>query len=197
MVPVAVGAAVAYFLNAPLGGFAFGFRTALALIVSLALQVAGVAPRGRIHVGEGDHDRSGEPAHRRSIRRSATIRPRDPGPVLALARQLRYLPGAVSRRHRQLGLNFRGHEEYEQRGDAAAVRGFVADVAPWLRVVPVDGPLCTALGVRVPIGIAFDFNNVPLDIFVEGALVVDTFLDYDGDYNRADFNVAVGFRYWF
>lgn len=39
MVPVAVGAAVAYFLNAPLGGFAFGFRTALALIVSLALQV--------------------------------------------------------------------------------------------------------------------------------------------------------------
>ncbi|MGB2969980.1 MAG: 1,4-dihydroxy-2-naphthoate polyprenyltransferase [Candidatus Nanopelagicales bacterium] len=39
VVPVAVGAAVAYFLNAPLGGFAFGFRTALALIVSLALQV--------------------------------------------------------------------------------------------------------------------------------------------------------------
>lgn len=39
VVPVAVGAAVAYFLNAPLGGFAFGLRTALALIVSLALQV--------------------------------------------------------------------------------------------------------------------------------------------------------------
>lgn len=65
-----------------------------------------------------------------------------------------------------------------------------------VRVFDFDGA-GTALGVRVPIGIAFDFNNVPLDIFVEGALVVDTFLDYDGDYNRADFNVAVGFRYWF
>ncbi|MGV1035481.1 MAG: 1,4-dihydroxy-2-naphthoate polyprenyltransferase [Candidatus Nanopelagicales bacterium] len=39
VVPVAVGAAVAYFLHSPLGGFAFGFRTVLALIVSLALQV--------------------------------------------------------------------------------------------------------------------------------------------------------------
>lgn len=39
VVPVAVGAAVAYFLDSPLGGFAFGFRTLLALIVSLALQV--------------------------------------------------------------------------------------------------------------------------------------------------------------
>ena len=31
---------------------------------------------------------------------------------------------------RVLGLNFRGHEEYDGRGDAAAVRAFVAELAP-------------------------------------------------------------------
>ena len=55
----------------------------------------------------------------------------------------------------------------------------------------------TALGVRVPIGIAFDFNNVPLDIFIELALVVDFFVnDYRDDFG-ADLNGAVGVRYYF
>jgi hypothetical protein len=52
------------------------------------------------------------------------------------------------------------------------------------------------LGVRVPIGIAFDFNNVPLDVFIELALVVDLFFDYDDDY-AGDVNGAVGVRYYF
>ncbi len=58
----------------------------------------------------------------------------------------------------------------------------------------------TALGVRVPVGIAFDFNNVPLDIFIQVALTFD-FLHFgfrDGyrDF-YADFNGSFGIRYWF
>ena len=53
-----------------------------------------------------------------------------------------------------------------------------------------------AVGARAPLGIAFDFNNVPLDLFVELALVVDLFVDY-GDRYGADVNGAVGLRYYF
>jgi hypothetical protein len=53
-----------------------------------------------------------------------------------------------------------------------------------------------ALGVRAPIGVAFDFNNVPLDIFFELALVVDFFSGYR-DTLGADVNGAIGLRYWF
>lgn len=52
------------------------------------------------------------------------------------------------------------------------------------------------LGVRAPIGIALDFNNVPLDVFFELALVVDLFFNYDDDYG-GDINGAVGVRYYF
>lgn len=54
-----------------------------------------------------------------------------------------------------------------------------------------------ALGIRGPIGIAFDFNTVPLDIFVQLVLVLDF---YTGDYYRnayIDLNASVGLRYWF
>ncbi len=55
----------------------------------------------------------------------------------------------------------------------------------------------SVLGVRVPVGIAFDFNNVPLDIFVELAFVLDFYVsDYDDDVD-GDLNGAVGIRYWF
>jgi hypothetical protein len=58
----------------------------------------------------------------------------------------------------------------------------------------------TALGVRGPIGLAFDFNNIPLDIFVEAALVMDILFDYDDnreDRLYFDVNGAVGVRYYF
>ncbi|HVV85118.1 MAG TPA: TlpA disulfide reductase family protein, partial [Kofleriaceae bacterium] len=76
---------------------------------------------------------------------------RDEMPVLA----------ELARRHpdvRVLGLNYRGHEEYEQRGDAAAVRAFVTGSAPWLRVVPADERLWRALGrpAKVPTIYVFD-----------------------------------------
>lgn len=53
-----------------------------------------------------------------------------------------------------------------------------------------------ALGVRAPLGVAFDFNNVPLDVFFELALVVDFLFDYR-DEIFADLNGAIGVRYYF
>jgi hypothetical protein len=54
----------------------------------------------------------------------------------------------------------------------------------------------THVGVRVPAGIMMDFNNVPLDIFFEIAFVFDILRD-DGRHGRADFQSAIGIRYYF
>ncbi len=59
----------------------------------------------------------------------------------------------------------------------------------------------SAVGVRVPLGLAFDFNNTPLDIFVQLVPVID-FLDgdyYDRYDDRAHLGVdlSLGLRYWF
>lgn len=54
----------------------------------------------------------------------------------------------------------------------------------------------TAIGARVPIGIAFDLNNVPMDIFFELAVVVDLLIDDDDSYG-GDLHGAIGFRYYF
>ncbi len=51
------------------------------------------------------------------------------------------------------------------------------------------------LGVRAPLGILMDFNNVPLDIFFELALVVDVISSDDRGYS--DINGSVGIRYYF
>ncbi|HUS30386.1 MAG TPA: hypothetical protein VMZ53_17880 [Kofleriaceae bacterium] len=54
----------------------------------------------------------------------------------------------------------------------------------------------SALGVRVPVGIAFDFNNVPLDIFVQLVPTVDFFRHYRDDFGfHVDF--SIGIRFWF
>ena len=55
----------------------------------------------------------------------------------------------------------------------------------------------TALGVRVPFGIAMDFNETPIDIFFELAVVIDVFIDYPGHNYGPDLDGAIGFRYWF
>jgi hypothetical protein len=57
-----------------------------------------------------------------------------------------------------------------------------------------------AVGVRAPIGISFDFNNVPLDIFLEFALVLDFLVDRDDRFDDplyVDLNGAFGLRYYF
>ena len=62
----------------------------------------------------------------------------------------------------------------------------------------------SAVGLRVPFGLAFDFNNVPLDIFVELALVFDFIVDnddFDDDFHDGglyvDLDGAIGARYYF
>ena len=60
----------------------------------------------------------------------------------------------------------------------------------------------SALGIRIPLGIAFDFNNVPLDIAINVVPVLDflrgDYYDYYGR-DRAHFGVdfSVAFRFWF
>jgi hypothetical protein len=61
-----------------------------------------------------------------------------------------------------------------------------------------------AIGVRVPFGLAFDFNEVPIDIFVELVPVLDFFFGADcgpgDDYcDGVNFDImaAIGFRYYF
>lgn len=50
------------------------------------------------------------------------------------------------------------------------------------------------VGVRVPLGIAFEFNAVPLDVFLEAALIADV-IDDDDDNLHVD--LAGGIRFWF
>jgi thiol-disulfide isomerase/thioredoxin len=59
---------------------------------------------------------------------------------------------------RLVGINFRHHEEYDDRGDAATVRAYLAGAAPWLQVVPAGDALWRALGgpTRVPTIYVFD-----------------------------------------
>lgn len=55
----------------------------------------------------------------------------------------------------------------------------------------------TALGVRVPVGLAFDFNNTPLDIFVQLTFVVDLFVGGYRDTFGPHIEGSFGIRYWF
>jgi len=51
------------------------------------------------------------------------------------------------------------------------------------------------LGARAPLGILFDFKRIPLDVFLEVALVVDIIRPSEDDV--VDVNVGVGVRYYF
>lgn len=59
----------------------------------------------------------------------------------------------------------------------------------------------TYLGVRAPIGVSFILGKVPMDIFVELALVVDLVHfesdPYMDDYGRAGIDGSLGARYYF
>lgn len=59
----------------------------------------------------------------------------------------------------------------------------------------------SALGIRVPVGVSFDFNNVPLDIFIQLVPVVDFIRGdyYDRFRDRTHFGIdlSAGIRYWF
>jgi thiol-disulfide isomerase/thioredoxin len=47
---------------------------------------------------------------------------------------------------RVLGVNYKGHEEYDNRGNATQLRAYIGEHVPWLRVVPADERLFDALG---------------------------------------------------
>jgi hypothetical protein len=67
-----------------------------------------------------------------------------------------------------------------------------------------DGNNCTfrgsAIGVRVPVGLSFDFNNVPLDIFIQLVPTIDFVSGpyYDRFDRRNHFGVdfSAGIRFW-
>jgi hypothetical protein len=52
-------------------------------------------------------------------------------------------------------------------------------------------------GIRIPLGLSFDFNNVPIDIFGQIVPTVDFFHDYTNHNFYIDFDITVGIRYWF
>jgi len=68
---------------------------------------------------------------------------------------------------RVLGVNYKGHEEYADRGNAAAVERYVAEHAPWLRVVPADDALFELLGrpPKIPTMYVFDRRGALVEIY--------------------------------
>lgn len=54
----------------------------------------------------------------------------------------------------------------------------------------------STIGLRVPFGLAFDFNNVPFDAFVQFCYTAD-FYDSYGNGFYSDFEFSIGARYWF
>lgn len=59
---------------------------------------------------------------------------------------------------RLLGVNYRGHEDYDGRGSSAAVAAFAART-PWLRVVPIGDDVFAALGSPPAIPTLYVFNS--------------------------------------
>lgn len=59
----------------------------------------------------------------------------------------------------------------------------------------------SVFGIRVPIGISFDFNNTPLDIFIQLVPVFDfiygDYYDHFRDRAHIGIDLSVGVRYWF
>lgn len=54
----------------------------------------------------------------------------------------------------------------------------------------------TRIGLRLPVGISFDFPKMPFDVFTEVALVLD-FMVEEGGRGVADGNAVIGARYFF
>ncbi|MCX5743371.1 MAG: DUF3996 domain-containing protein [Proteobacteria bacterium] len=55
----------------------------------------------------------------------------------------------------------------------------------------------SALGLRVPAGISFDFNNVPIDIFVQLCFTLDFYHQYYNGGVYSDVEGSFGLRYYF
>jgi thiol-disulfide isomerase/thioredoxin len=76
---------------------------------------------------------------------------------------------AVCRQHphvRWLGLNYKAHEEYDQRGNSASIRA-LADETPWLRIAPAGDELFAAFGSppKVPTIFVYDSRGKLVETF--------------------------------
>jgi hypothetical protein len=59
----------------------------------------------------------------------------------------------------------------------------------------------SSIGVRIPVGISFDFNNAPLDIFLQLVPVIDfasgDYYDRYRDRSHVGIDFSAGIRFWF
>ena len=62
---------------------------------------------------------------------------------------------------------------------------------------PGNNTNASVFGIRVPIGMTFDMNNVPLDIFVQLVPTFDFYRNYDRHDFYLDVDFSLGIRYWF
>jgi thiol-disulfide isomerase/thioredoxin len=60
---------------------------------------------------------------------------------------------------RVLGINYKGHEEYDHRGSSTAVRAYIDQHASWLRVVPADDTLFDLLGRPAMVPTLYVYNR--------------------------------------
>jgi len=83
--------------------------------------------------------------------------------------ELAVLGGLVADRPgvRVVGVNYKGHEEYDARGNSAAVRAYVQGSVPWLRVVPAGDRLFGELGSppKVPTMFVYDASDRLVEVF--------------------------------
>jgi hypothetical protein len=70
----------------------------------------------------------------------------------------------------------------------------------WFFDYSCRGGVCSSasiIGLRVPLGMTFDLNNVPLDIFLQFVPTLDFYRNFNGRSVYLDVDFSVGIRYWF
>lgn len=70
----------------------------------------------------------------------------------------------------------------------------------WFFDYRCGGGVCanaSVFGVRVPLGIAFDFNKIPLDVFAQFVPTVDFYRNYRDRTLYIGVDFSIGARYWF
>lgn len=75
-------------------------------------------------------------------------------------------------------------------------RSFLAPLVLGVGARFLDYDQTSRIGVRVPVGLSFDFTDLPIDVFGELALVVDVAVDNGDDTSPIDANFVVGARYF-
>lgn len=100
-------------------------------------------------------------------------------------------------------LLYRDRDGFALHGDVlwhpfVAVEGtsFLAPLYFGAGVRLLDHDDSTRVGIRLPVGITFDFVDSPFDVFGESTLVVDVSVSNDDGTSPVDANFVVGLRYY-